>query len=279
MLSVRRGLATAAPSPSSWHPPYATLIGKLKDVRQVAPRPLTLAEKIVYSHLRNPLAHRDQPIVRGSTYLKLAPGNGTAGTRSNRQPFNQHCLIYVDRVAMQDASAQMALLQFMLSGLKTTAVPSTIHCDHLIEAHKGAAADLVSGKDANREIFSFLQSAAETYGIGFWKPGSGIIHQIVLENYAAPGGLLLGTDSHTPNAGGLGMIAIGVGGADAVDAMANIPWELKAPKITGVHLKGKLDGWTSPKDVILHLVGHLTVQVILQKKTIFHIFHLLFLFI
>ena len=161
---------------------------------------------------------------------------------------------------MQDASAQMALLQFMLSGMSTTAVPSTIHCDHLIEAHHGAEQDLRVGEQDNKEIFDFLRSAAQAYGLGFWKPGSGIIHQIVLENYAAPGGLMLGTDSHTPNAGGLGMLAIGVGGADAVDAMSNIPWELKAPKVIGINLTGKLSGWASPKDVILKLAGMLTVQ-------------------
>lgn len=155
----------------------------------------------------------------------------------------------------------MAILQFMLAGMPTTAVPSSIHCDHLIVGHKGADQDLVNSIENNKEIFNFLQSAAEKYGMSFWKPGSGIIHQIVLENYAAPGLLMLGTDSHTPNAGGLGSIAIGVGGADAVDAMANIPWELKAPEVIGIKLTGKLNGWTSPKDVILHIAGKLTVRV------------------
>ncbi|KNC85671.1 hypothetical protein SARC_02155 [Sphaeroforma arctica JP610] len=169
---------------------------------------LTLAEKIVYSHLTD----ATQPIARGETYLHLKP----------------------DRVAMQDASAQMALLQFMLAGLKTTKVHSSIHCDHLIAAEKGPAADLATSNKESGEIYDFLGSAAKKYGIGFWKPGSGIIHQIVLENYAAPGTLMLGTDSHTPNAGGLGTIAIGVGGADAVDAMAGLSWELKAPKVTAV---------------------------------------------
>jgi homoaconitase len=164
----------------------------------------------------------------------------------------------------KDASAQTAILQFMLSSKKSTSVPSSIHCDHLIEAKLGASTDLQSSLITNKEIFDFLESASKKYGIDFWRPGSGIIHQIVLENYAAPGTLLLGTDSHTPNGGGLGMLAIGVGGADAVDAMTGIPWELKAPKILGVELTGKLSGWATPKDVILMLAGLLTVQVILS---------------
>ncbi|KAI8613941.1 putative aconitate hydratase [Chytriomyces sp. MP71] len=199
---------------------------------------LTLAEKILYGHLSGSAEDLSSKITRGETYLKLRP----------------------DRVAMQDASAQMAILQFMLCGRKTTAVPSSIHCDHLIQAHNGAESDLDASKIKEQEIFSFLESAAKKYGIAFWGPGSGIIHQIVLENYAAPGTLMLGTDSHTPNAGGLGMLAIGVGGADAVDGMANIPWELKAPKILGVRLTGKLSGWATPKDVILALAGKLTVR-------------------
>ncbi|KAI9207020.1 aconitate hydratase [Polychytrium aggregatum] len=213
-------------------PPYQRLVDNLAVVRQsVGDRPLTLAEKILYSHLSE--AKGCNPI-RGETYLKLNP----------------------------DASAQTAVLQFMLSGRKSTAVPSSIHCDHLIEAYEGGDRDVARSLESSGEIFNFLQSAAEKFGISFWKPGSGIIHQIVLENYAAPGTLMLGTDSHTPNAGGLGMLAIGVGGADAVDAMAGIPWELKAPKIIGVHLTGKLSGWTSPKDVILRLAGLLTVQLV-----------------
>ncbi|RCH83379.1 aconitate hydratase, partial [Rhizopus stolonifer] len=221
---------------SSITPPYAKLTKNLDLVKRILnDRPLTLAEKIVYAHLRNP---EEIVPVRGETYLKLSP----------------------DRVAMQDASAQMALLQFMLSGMPTTAVPSSIHCDHLIAAHEGADKDVAQSIVTNKEIFDFLESGAKKYGIAFWKPGSGIIHQIVLENYAAPGGLMLGTDSHTPNAGGLGMIAIGVGGADAVDAMANIPWELKAPNVIGVKLTGRLNPWASPKDVILKLAGHLTVR-------------------
>ncbi|KAI7851892.1 aconitate hydratase [Circinella umbellata] len=217
-------------------PPYAKLNENLATVRRILNnRPLTLAEKIVYSHLTNP---EETVPVRGETYLKLSP----------------------DRVAMQDASAQMALLQFMISGMSTTAVPSSIHCDHLIEAYSGADKDVASSIVTNKEIFDFLESAAKKYGIAFWKPGSGIIHQIVLENYAAPGGLMLGTDSHTPNAGGLGMVAIGVGGADAVDAMAAIPWELKAPNVIGVKLTGALGPWASPKDVILKLAGQLTVR-------------------
>ncbi|KAI8066864.1 aconitate hydratase [Gongronella butleri] len=217
-------------------PPYAKLQANLQKVRRVLDnRPLTLAEKVVYSHLTNP---EETVPVRGETYLKLSP----------------------DRVAMQDASAQMALLQFMLSGMSTTAVPSSIHCDHLIVANEGADKDVAASIKTNQEIFDFLESAGKKYGIAFWKPGSGIIHQIVLENYAAPGGLMLGTDSHTPNAGGLGMVAIGVGGADAVDAMAAIPWELKAPNVIGVKLTGQLSKWASPKDVILKLAGDLTVR-------------------
>ncbi|TPX56912.1 3-isopropylmalate dehydratase [Powellomyces hirtus] len=240
-----RTLATLTATPDSRIPNYKCLIDNLATVRKIRlsssadSQNLTLAEKILYSHL--PASHCNDPItpiVRGDTYLKLSP----------------------DRVAMQDASAQMALLQFMLAKRPTTAVPSSIHCDHLIAAHRGANADVAQSAITNEEIFHFLSSAAHKYGIAFWGPGSGIIHQIVLENYAAPGTLMLGTDSHTPNAGGLGMLAIGVGGADAVDAMAGIPWELKAPKILGVRLTGKLQGWTSPKDVILHLAGLLTVR-------------------
>ena len=188
----------------------------------------------MYGHLDDP----SQVPVRGETYLKLRP----------------------DRVAMQDATAQMAVLQFISSGLPKVAVPTTIHCDHLIAAEKGSKADLATANDVNKEVYSFLSSAGAKFGMGFWKPGSGIIHQIVLENYAFPGGLMIGTDSHTPNAGGLGMCAIGVGGADAVDVMAGLPWELKAPKVIGVNLKGKLSGWTSAKDVILKVADILTVK-------------------
>ncbi|KAJ3413086.1 aconitate hydratase [Chytridiales sp. JEL 0842] len=244
---VQRSLATAAAaaSPSASNassqivPPYAALISKLDTLKKkgVTNRTLTLAEKILYSHISNPVDITSK-VVRGETYLKLTP----------------------DRVAMQDASAQMAILQFMLAGRSTTAVPSSIHCDHLIQANEGADKDVASAMVSSKEIFEFLESAAKRYGIAFWKPGSGIIHQIVLENYAAPGALMLGTDSHTPNGGGLGMLAIGVGGADAVDGMAGIPWELKAPKVIGMRLTGKLNGWASPKDVILHIAGKLTVQ-------------------
>ncbi|RIA86089.1 aconitate hydratase [Glomus cerebriforme] len=214
-------------------PPYTKLTQNLAFVQQkvLKCRPLSLAEKILYAHLCNPHEY-DGGIVKGETYLKLKP----------------------------DASAQMAILQFMLAEMPTTAVPTSIHCDHLIEAFQGAIKDVKAAEISNKEIFDFLQSAAEKYGIEFWKPGSGIIHQIVLENYAAPGGLMLGTDSHTPNAGGLGMVAIGVGGADAVDAMAGIPWELKAPNVIGIKLSGSLSKWASPKDVILNLTGKLTVR-------------------
>ncbi|MCB0531488.1 MAG: aconitate hydratase [Lewinellaceae bacterium] len=199
-------------------------------------RPLTLSEKILYAHL-----HEDSPLQeykRGSDYV----------------------FFQVDRVAMQDATAQMALLQFMTCGRKKVAVPSTVHCDHLITAEVGAEKDMVAALDKNREVFDFLSSVSQKYGIGFWKPGAGIIHQIVLENYAFPGAMMIGTDSHTVNAGGLGTIAIGVGGADAVDAMAGMGWELQMPKLIGVHLTGKLRGWASPKDVILKVAGILTVK-------------------
>jgi aconitate hydratase len=209
-------------------------LSNLEKFRKHHQEPLTLGEKILYSHLDDP----SSPAVRGKSYLKLRP----------------------DRIAMQDATAQMAILQFISSGLPTTAVPTTVHCDHLIEAHVGSVTDLERAKDVNKEVYDFLASASSKYGIGFWKPGSGIIHQIVLENYAFPGGLIIGTDSHTPNAGGLGMVAIGVGGADAVDVMAGLPWELKAPKYIGVRLTGKLSGWTSPKDVILKVAGILSVK-------------------
>jgi len=215
---------------------YDRLEKNLQTVRQHLQRPLNLAEKIVYSHLDNP--NDAKGLQRGVSYLRLRP----------------------DRVAMQDATAQMAVLQFISSGLPKVAVPTTIHCDHLIEAEVEGKADLEKAKTKNQEVYDFLRSAAAKYAMGFWHPGSGIIHQIVLENYSFPGALIIGTDSHTPNAGGLGACAIGVGGADAVDVMANIPWELKAPKVIGVKLTGKLKGWTSPKDVILKVAGILTVK-------------------
>ncbi|KAK5075132.1 Aconitate hydratase mitochondrial [Lithohypha guttulata] len=204
-------------------------------VRKRLNRPLTYGEKILYSHLDDP---EGQDIERGASYLKLRP----------------------DRVACQDATAQMAILQFMSAGMPSVATPTTVHCDHLIEAQIGGDKDLDRAKSINKEVYDFLSSSCAKYNIGFWKPGSGIIHQIVLENYAFPGGLMIGTDSHTPNAGGLGMVAIGVGGADAVDVMANLPWELKAPKYIGVKLTGELSGWTAPKDIILKVAGILTVK-------------------
>jgi len=204
-------------------------------VRKRLDRPLTLAEKILYGHLSNP---ETAELVRGRSYLHLHP----------------------DRVAMQDATAQMATLQFMSAGISRTQAPTTIHCDHLITAQSGAKEDLERAVQQNREVYDFLSTAAAKYGMGFWKPGSGIIHQIILENYAFPGGLMIGTDSHTPNAGGLGMAAIGVGGADAVDVMVGLPWELKAPRVIGVRLTGKLHDWTAPKDVILKVAGILTVK-------------------
>uniref|UniRef100_A0A8C2WSX0 Aconitate hydratase, mitochondrial n=1 Tax=Cyclopterus lumpus TaxID=8103 RepID=A0A8C2WSX0_CYCLU len=214
---------------------YEKMHENINIVRRRLSRPLTLSEKIVYGHLDDPAG---QEIDRGRTYLRLRP----------------------DRVAMQDATAQMAMLQFISSGLPRVAVPSTIHCDHLIEAQIGGPEDLQRAKEVNEEVYNFLATAAAKYGVGFWKPGSGIIHQIILENYAYPGVMLIGTDSHTPNGGGLGSICIGVGGADAVDVMAGIPWELKCPNVIGVKLTGSLSGWTSPKDVILKVAGILTVK-------------------
>ncbi|KAL1715441.1 aconitase family-domain-containing protein [Schizophyllum commune] len=238
----RRAYATAASvtekSCAQITPPYADLKRRLDVVRAALNRPLTLAEKILYAHLADPAKAVESGIVRGQSYLQLNP----------------------QRVAMQDASAQMALLQFMSAGLDRCAVPTSIHCDHLIQANVGADADLERSIAANQEVFDFLESAAKKYGIAFWPPGSGIIHQIVLENYAAPGMLMLGTDSHTPNASGLGGLAIGVGGADAVDAMTGTPWELKAPRVLGIRLTGELDPWATPKDLILNLAGRLTVK-------------------
>ncbi|KAF2863918.1 aconitate hydratase [Piedraia hortae CBS 480.64] len=218
-------------------PPYAKLVNRLIAARQASRRPLTLTEKILFAHLDKP-ADVSHGVVRGQTMLRLRP----------------------DRVAMQDASAQMALLQFMSCGLPSTAIPASIHCDHMIVGDRGADVDLPESLEGNKEVYDFLESAAKKYGIEFWPPGAGIIHQAVLENYAAPGLMMLGTDSHTPNAGGLGAIAIGVGGADAVDALVDAPWELKAPCVRRIHLHGALSGWTSPKDVILHLAGRLTVR-------------------
>src|ERR1700710_1372876 len=204
--------------------------------RKATGKPLTLTEKILYAHLSEGDAHK--AFGRGIDYVDFAP----------------------DRVAMQDATAQMALLQFMQAGRPQVAVPSTVHCDHLIQAKIGATEDLSTAKDINKEVYDFLASVSDKYGIGFWKPGAGIIHQVVLENYAFPGGMMIGTDSHTPNAGGLGMIAIGVGGADAVDVMAGLAWELKMPKLIGIKLTGKMSGWTAAKDIILKVAGILTVK-------------------
>lgn len=215
---------------------YETFPQKVRDAKQKLNRPLTLSEKILYAHLSQGEAVKDY--ARAKDYVNFSP----------------------DRVAMQDATAQMALLQLMNSGRTTVAVPSTVHCDHLIQAYKSAKEDLAVAEVTNKEVFDFLTTVSNKFGIGFWKPGAGIIHQVVLENYAFPGGMMVGTDSHTPNAGGLGMIAIGVGGADAVDVMAGMPWELKMPQLIGVKLTGKLSGWSSAKDVILKLAGILTVK-------------------
>jgi aconitate hydratase len=214
---------------------YETTRKNLQVVRRRLGRPLTLSEKILFGHLDDPERQ------------ELAPGKAILQLR-------------VDRVAMQDATAQMAILQFAQARIPRTAVPATVHCDHLIQAYAGAARDTQSALSVNKEVYDFLSSASRKYGIGFWKPGAGIIHQVVLENYAFPGGLMIGTDSHTPNAGGLGMIAVGVGGADAVDAMAGLPWEVKHPKLIGVRLTGRLDGWAAPKDVILWVCRQLTVK-------------------
>ncbi|HYD49041.1 MAG TPA: aconitate hydratase [Terriglobales bacterium] len=214
---------------------YATFQQRLPLMRQRRGRDLTLAEKILFTHLDN---HQGADLERGRGWIDLRP----------------------DRVAMQDATAQMALLQFMQAGKKRVAVPSTVHCDHLIRARVGADADMQVALQENNEVYAFLRSASQKYGIGFWNPGSGIIHQVVLENYAFPGGLMIGTDSHTPNAGGLGMLAIGVGGADAADVMAGLPWTVRMPKVVGVRLTGALSGWTAPKDVILKLAGIMTVK-------------------
>jgi aconitate hydratase len=245
-LASRRQLATVSDAPLSrkvemtnWEKGhyinYKKMNENLNIVRGRLNRPLTFAEKILYSHLDDP---HGQEIERGKSYLKLRP----------------------DRVACQDATAQMAILQFMSAGMPSVATPTTVHCDHLIEAQVGGEKDLARAQDINKEVYNFLATSCAKYNIGFWKPGSGIIHQIVLENYAFPGALLIGTDSHTPNAGGLGMAAIGVGGADAVDVMAGLPWELKAPKVIGVKLTGQLSGWTAPKDIILKVAGILTVK-------------------
>jgi aconitate hydratase len=248
-LASRRQLATVSDAPLSrkvemtnWEKGhyinYKKMSENLSIVRGRLNRPLTFAEKILYSHLDDP---HGQDIERGKSYLKLRP----------------------DRVACQDATAQMAILQFMSAGMPSVATPTTVHCDHLIEAQIGGEKDLARAQDINKEVYDFLSTSCAKYNIGFWKPGSGIIHQIVLENYAFPGALLIGTDSHTPNAGGLGMAAIGVGGADAVDVMAGLPWELKAPKVIGVKLTGKLSGWTAPKGMFQFVPDELAEDVYL----------------
>ncbi len=215
---------------------YYEMGNNISEARKVVGKPLTLTEKILYSHLTS--GKPTEEYKRGGSYVEFNP----------------------DRVAMQDATAQMALLQFMQAGRAKVAVPSTVHCDHLIQAKTGAKDDLATAKDVNKEVYDFLASVSNKYGIGFWKPGAGIIHQVILEQYAFPGGMMIGTDSHTVNAGGLGMVAIGVGGADACDVMAGLPWELKFPKLIGVKLIGKISGWTSAKDVILKVAGILTVK-------------------
>src|SRR5574344_48779 len=215
---------------------YSIISSRVEEARRQLKRPLTLSEKILYSHLVE--GSQNQVFARGSDFAEFNP----------------------DRVDMQDATAQMALLQFTTAGKPQTAVPSSVHCDHLITAKEGVDQDLPTALQENKEVYDFLSSVSAKYGIDFWKPGAGIIHQVVLENYAFPGGMMIGTDSHTVNAGGLGMVAIGVGGADAVDVMSGMAWELKFPKLIGVKLTGKLSGWTAPKDVILKVAGILTVK-------------------
>jgi aconitate hydratase len=236
-----QSMNASSPSASPFTPPelaatvYDQLAGRVAQGRERLGRPLTLAEKILLNHLRHPAS---QELDRGRSYADFDP----------------------DRVAMQDATAQMALLQFMTAGLAEVAVPTTVHCDHLIQARLGASSDLAAALDVNSEVYEFLRTVAARYGIGFWKPGSGIIHQVVLEQYAFPGGMMIGTDSHTPNAGGLGMVAVGVGGADAVDVMTGFPFNVRWPLLIGVHLTGQLNGWTAPKDVILRVAELLTVK-------------------
>src|ERR1051325_2040754 len=214
---------------------YRRMDERLAVIRKRLNRPLTLSEKILFGHLADP---NGCPLEPGSSFLRLR----------------------VDRVIMQDATAQRAILQFMQAGRPNVAVPSSVHCDHLIQAYEGAMADLARAQHSNQAVYDFLRSAASKYGIGFWAAGSGIIHQVVLENYAFPGGLIIGSDSHTPNMGGLAMLAIGVGGADTVDAMAGFPWEVLYPRLVGIKLTGELSGWASPKDVILWVAGKLTVK-------------------
>src|SRR5256884_8555194 len=214
---------------------YGRLAQRSEVARRRLGRPVTLAEKILFNHLADP---EGQPLERGRSYSELYP----------------------DRVAMQDATAQMALLQFMTAGLPRVAVPTTVHCDHLIQAHDGAHVDLLAAVETNQEVYEFLRTVSERYGIGFWRPGSGIIHQVVLEQYAFPGGMMIGTDSHTPNAGGLGMVAIGVGGADAVDVMAGWPFNTKAPQGIGAHPQGPPSGWTAPHGRIPQGAGLPTLQ-------------------
>jgi len=219
---------------------YSLLSTKIEVLKAGFGRPLTLTEKLLFSHFFDTEGSKVEPkkLKRGVDYVDFAP----------------------DRVAMQDATAQMALLQFMNAGKNRVAVPSSVHCDHLIQANKGAISDLAIAEVDNYEVYQFLQTVSAKYGIDFWKPGAGIIHQVVLENYAIPGAMIIGTDSRTVNGGGLGMIAIGVGGADAVDVMAGMPWELKMPRLIGVRLTGRLSGWTAPKDIILKLAGILTAK-------------------
>ncbi|HEY1098975.1 MAG TPA: aconitase family protein, partial [Myxococcota bacterium] len=217
---------------------YSTMKERHEAARKAFGRPLTLTEKILTAHMPNPVDEDGAPLARKKSYANLFP----------------------DRVALQDATAQMALLQFMQAGKREVAVPSTVHCDHLIQAKVGASKDLLRAVDENQEVYDFLETVSQKHGLGFWKPGAGIIHQVVLENYAFPGGMMIGTDSHTPNAGGLGMIAIGIGGADAVDVMAGFPLNLRWPGVIGVKLTGTLSGFAAPKDVILKLMGILTVK-------------------
>src|ERR671921_1108079 len=243
MSNVNQKIEVETTTPNLVTKVYEKLQHNISRFRKITNRPLTISEKILIGHLD----------------INTDFGSGGGG-ESTLLPANDYVLLNPDRVALQDVTGQMTILQFVQAGLKQTAVPTTVHCDHLIQARVGSESDTKAAIYENNEVYQFLESASRKYGIGFWKPGGGIIHQVVLENYAFPGGMMIGTDSHTPNAGGLGMIAIGVGGADAVDVMAGLPWELKMPKLIGVKLTGKMSGWTSAKDVILKVAGILTVK-------------------
>src|ERR687889_1651118 len=243
MSNVNQKIEVETTTPNLVTKVYEKLQDNISRFRKITNRPLTVSEKILIGHLD-----------KNTDF-----GSGAVG-ESTLLPANDYVLLNPDRVALQDVTGQMTILQFVQAGLKRTAVPTTVHCDHLIQARTGSESDTKAALYENNEVYQFLESASRKYGIGFWRPGSGIIHQVVLENYAFPGGLMIGTDSHTPNAGGLGMIAVGVGGLDAAETMAGMPWEILYPKRIGVYLTGKLNGWTAPKDIILYVASKLTVS-------------------